>query len=105
MRRVAGFVLALAMCAWATPQEGPQVMTRGNATAGTISAIKGDTLTLKSMAGGDATVKLTDKTEYRNGQDPAKLADFKVGDMVVVRGTQENGVWTAERIIRGMMNG
>src|SRR5205085_9316346 len=54
---------------------------------------------------GDVTVKVSDKAEFRNGQDAAKLANFKVGDMVMVRGTQENGVWTAERVVGGLKGG
>ena len=40
--------------------------------------------------GTTAKVKLTDKTEYRKDRQSAKLADFKVGDLVFVRG-EENG--------------
>jgi Domain of unknown function (DUF5666) len=32
------------------------------------------------------TVKITDKTEFRKDRQPAKLADFKAGDGVMVRG-------------------
>ena len=42
------------------------------------------------MDGGSVTVKLTDKTEYRKDRQSAKLADFKVGDMVLIR-TEGNG--------------
>src|SRR5205085_6190229 len=83
-------VLAASLCACALAQDAPQggrVMMPGNMTAGTIKAIKGDTITLQVIMGGEATVKLTDKTEFRMGQggDAAKLADFKVGDMVAIR--------------------
>jgi hypothetical protein len=32
------------------------------------------------------TVKVTPQTEFRKDREPAKVADFKVGDMVAVRG-------------------
>jgi hypothetical protein len=38
--------------------------------------------------GTNVTVKLTDKTEFRKDRQPAKLADFKVGDFVMVRGDE-----------------
>jgi hypothetical protein len=38
--------------------------------------------------GSTATVKITDKTEYRKDKQAAKLADFKVGDIVFVRGEE-----------------
>jgi hypothetical protein len=38
--------------------------------------------------GSTARVKITDKTEYRKDRQPAKLGDFKVGDMVFVRGEE-----------------
>ncbi len=100
MKRIACAVIALVLCVWAQER---QIMMPANMTAGTIGAIKGDTITLKSVMGGaDVTVKVTDKTEYRNGQDAGKLSDLKVGDMVAVRGTQEKGVWNADRVIGGL---
>jgi uncharacterized protein DUF5666 len=34
------------------------------------------------------TVKLTPQTEFRKDREPAKVTDFKVGDMVMVRGDE-----------------
>jgi hypothetical protein len=69
---------------------------RGQGVVGTISAINGNTVTLKSFNGGTATVNITSQTMFRKDQQSAKLSDFKVGDMVFVRGepTGEN-TWTA----------
>lgn len=58
---------------------------RGKFVGGKIKAIKDGTLELTRMDGASVTVKLTDKTEYRRDRQTAKLADFKVGDMVFVR--------------------
>jgi hypothetical protein len=52
---------------------------------GKITSIKDGVLELAKMDGASVTVKLTDKTEYRKDRQSAKLADFKVGDMVLIR--------------------
>ncbi|HKE34067.1 MAG TPA: DUF5666 domain-containing protein [Candidatus Acidoferrum sp.] len=58
---------------------------RGRGVAGKITAIKDRALELTRMDGASLAVKLTDKTEYRKDRQNAKLADFKVGDMVFIR--------------------
>jgi len=62
------------------PEEG-----RGLPLVGKITAINKGSLELAKPDGSTATVKLTDKTEYRKDRQGAKLGDFKVGDMVFVR--------------------
>jgi hypothetical protein len=52
---------------------------------GKITAIKDGALGLTRPDGNSMTVRITDKTEYRKDQQSAKLADFKVGDMVFIR--------------------
>src|SRR5579872_62905 len=54
--------------------------------AGTISAINGSALTVKTMDGQTAQVNISDKTQFRKDRQPATLADFKVGDQIFVRG-------------------
>src|SRR5215472_13753758 len=70
------------------PQEGAS-----RPIFGEITAIKDGTLELTRPDGNSMTVKITDKTEYRKDQQSAKLADFKVGDMVFIRaeGTADTG--------------
>ena len=58
---------------------------RGQFVGGKITSIKDGVLELARMDGASVTVKLTDKTEYRKDRQSAKLADFKVGDIVFVR--------------------
>ena len=60
--------------------EGP-----GRPVFGKITAIKQGALELARPDGTNVTVKITDKTEYRKDRQSAKLSDFKVGDMVLVR--------------------
>jgi hypothetical protein len=73
---------------------------RMNGTAGTITAIEGDTLTLKTLDGKEAKVRISDKTAFRKDRNEAKLADFKAGDMVFIRGEQNpDGSWAAQNVI------
>ena len=70
----------------------------GPGVSGTITAIGSNSITLKTMDGQTAQVALSDKTEYRKDRQPAKLADFKVGDMVFVRGEKSGDAWQAEMV-------
>jgi hypothetical protein len=85
------FLLAAtsALAQEAVPQGAGQtqrpVEWRGRGVMGKITSIKDGALELTRMDGGSVTLKLTDKTEYRKDRQSAKLADFKVGDMVLIR--------------------
>lgn len=65
---------------------------------GTVTAINGNTFTIKQMDGSTAQVQVSDKTRYRKNRQDAQLSDFKVGDMVIVRGEQKDGVWQADML-------
>jgi len=54
--------------------------------AGTITAIEKTRLSLTTADGKTVTVNLSADTRYRKDRQPAALADFKVGDMVMVGG-------------------
>lgn len=71
---------------------------RGPGVGGTITAINGNTITLKTMNGDTAQVNVSDSTRFRKDRQEAKLSDLKVGDNVMVRGQQTNGVWQAEMV-------
>jgi hypothetical protein len=115
-RKFAVFLLLSGAMAWAQADQPPQSQDqqqppsqqqRGHGrradfqgTGGTITAISGDTLTLKTMSGGTATIKLTSSTVYRRDRQDAKLTDFKVGDMVMVRGEPAGeNTWTAQGVM------
>jgi hypothetical protein len=118
-RKLAALFLLSGAIAWAQADQSPQAQDqqqppsqqqrgdrgygrRGDfqGTGGTITAINGDTLTLKTMNGGTATVKLTTSTIYRRDRQDAKLTDFKVGDMVMVRGESAGeNTWTAQGVM------
>ena len=67
--------------------------------AGTITAISDSSMTVKTLDGQTVQVSLSDKTQFRKDRQPAKLADFKVGDDIAVRGEQKDGVWQAEAVV------
>jgi Domain of unknown function (DUF5666) len=55
---------------------------------GRITAIRDGAIDVATPDGRTVTVKLTGQTEFRKDREPAKVADFKVGDMVMVRGDE-----------------
>lgn len=81
------------------PREG-----RGQALLGKITSIGNGTLELAKADGTAATVKITDKTEFRKDRQEAKLADFKVGDMVLVR-AEDGGQGLTALLIAGRTGG
>jgi len=64
---------------------------RGLAVFGKITAIKDGALELTKPDGNPATVKITDKTEFRKDRQSAKLSDFKVGDLVFIHVDDSGG--------------
>lgn len=80
------------------PGHGPREGRHGPGVAGTITAINNNSISVKTMDGQAAQVSVSDKTEFRKDRQPAKLSDFKVGDMIFVRGEQKDGIWQAEMI-------
>jgi Domain of unknown function (DUF5666) len=81
------------------PQEG-----RGQPLVGKITAINKGSLEVAKPDGTTATVKITDETEYRRDRQSAKLEDFKVGDMVLVRG-EENADHSVTALMIGGRSG
>jgi hypothetical protein len=72
---------------------------------GKIAAIHSDSIDLTDQNGATVTVKLSDKTEFRKDRQPAKRGDFKVGDIVIVRGEENSDhTWAAQMIAARSMN-
>ncbi len=109
--------LVLATSIWAqTPDSPPQGQDQGasprsgrgqgrggpmegHGVAGKITAISSGSMELTRPDGTTVTVKLTDSTEFRKDRQPAKIADFKVGDLVFVRGDENaDHTYTAQMI-------
>jgi Domain of unknown function (DUF5666) len=71
---------------------------------GVITAIESGVITLQGRDGSSVTVKLTPETEFRKERQPAKLADFKTGDRVLVAGEMGKGnIITARFVAAGGM--
>jgi hypothetical protein len=83
----------------ATRQGGPEVSRRegegrGRGVFGKISAFEADSIEVTGPDGTKVSIKLTSSTEFRKDRQPAKIGDFKVGDMVMVRTDQSVGAGT-----------
>jgi preprotein translocase subunit YajC len=67
---------------------------------GKITAIHDQSIELAGPDGETLTIKITGDTRFRKEREAAKLSDFKVGDLVGVRGEQnEDHTWTAQTIL------
>lgn len=71
----------------------------GHGVIGRITAINNQAIELTLPDGTSASVKLTDKTEFRKDRQPAKISAFKVGEFIFVRGDQNaDHVYVAQLI-------
>jgi hypothetical protein len=61
---------------------------QGRPLFGKITALSNGAMQLATPDGTTISVRITDKTEFRKDRQPATLADFKVGDIVFVRGDE-----------------
>jgi hypothetical protein len=75
-------------------QRGP----RGPRTTGTITAIDGTKITIKTLDGATVVIKTGTETQYRKDRQAAKLSDFKVGDEIFVGGELKDGVVQAKMV-------
>jgi hypothetical protein len=98
----------LALTAQDAPERKPgQGPGEGRAPLfGKITVVQSGSIEITNVDGQAVSIKLTDKTEFRKDRQPAKRTDFKVGDLILVRG-EENGdhTWTAQVIAARSMNG
>ena len=76
------------------PQNGPRPVF------GKITAIQNGVMEITGPDGKTVKVRYTDQTQFRKDRQPVKASDFKVGDMVAVRG--EEG---ADHVINATMVG
>src|SRR5438445_5532693 len=91
----------------AAPAAGQRRITNdgpGQPLLGKITTINKGSMELAKPDGTTATVRITDKTEYQRDRQGAKLADFKVGDMVFVRG-EENADHSVTALLIGGRSG
>jgi len=73
---------------------------------GKITAVHNNSLEVLDTNGDTVTVKTNAQTEFKKDRQPAKRTDFKVGDIIIVRG-EENAdhSWTAQAVAARSMNG
>lgn len=72
---------------------------------GKITAMRDGAIELTTQDGQTLTVKLTNQTEFRKDREPAKAADFKLGDMVMVRGDENADHSVTARIVGARTGG
>ncbi len=82
------------------PEDG-----RGQPLFGKITAINKGSMELARPDGSTVTVKFSEKTEYRRDRQGAKLSDFKVGDVVIVRGEENADHSVTAQTIGGRSGG
>ena len=95
-----------------TPQDAPEKQAgQGPGEGriplfGKITAVQSGSIEIMNADGETVSIKLTGKTEFRKDRQPAKRTDFKVGDLIIVRGEEnDNHTWTAQVIAARSMNG
>ena len=66
---------------------------------GKLTAVNGQSIQITKQDGSVVTVKVNENTRFRKDRQDAVLADFKVGDMVFVRGAENpDHTWTADML-------
>jgi Domain of unknown function (DUF5666) len=99
-------------CAQDEPAGPPQQQGQGRGgreggrpVFGKITAVNNSSIEITNPDGQAVTVKITADTEFRKDRQPAKLSDFKVGDMVMVRGEQNGDNTVTAKMIGGRTGG
>ncbi|MGW0038328.1 DUF5666 domain-containing protein [Gordonia sp. NPDC003376] len=80
-------------------------MRTGRGVIGQITAINGDTWTVRTGDNTDITVTVGGETGFGTGRAPAERSDFAVGDEVVVAGLRDGDTMTATRIAKASDRG
>lgn len=79
-----------------TPERGGE---RRPGLFGKLTAVHDQSIEITTQKGDVVTVKIGGATQFRKDREAAKLSDFKVGDIVFVRGEENSDhTWTAEII-------
>src|SRR5580658_7429697 len=73
---------------------------------GKITAVHDGSLDVMDTNGDTVSVKISGQTEFRKDRQPAKRTDFKVGDIIVVRGDENpDHSWTAQTVAARSVSG
>ena len=78
---------------------------QGQPVFGKITAIHDGVIELARPDGSIITVKISGSTEYRKDRQPAKLEDFKVGEVVFVRGEENADHTVTAQMVGGRTGG
>lgn len=86
-------------------QQGPAfAMGSGRMVRGTVSAVAGDKITLKTENGDVYTVALTANTRVMKGRENAKVADVKVGDGIGAMGEMDQPTKTVHALFVSLVD-
>ena len=86
------------------PQGGPD--ERRLPLFGKITALHDNSMDVLDTNGDTIAVKFNGQTQFRKDRQPAKRTDFKVGDIILVRGQEAaDHSWTAEVVAARSLNG
>ncbi|HEY2823461.1 MAG TPA: DUF5666 domain-containing protein [Candidatus Acidoferrum sp.] len=74
---------------------------------GKITALHDGSIDVLDTNGDTISVKFNGQTQFRKDRQPAKRTDFKVGDIILVRGQEaaDHHSWTAEVVAARSLNG
>jgi len=79
--------------------DGPRGGGAARGVGGEITAIQGTLITLHTFRGETAQVRVTSETQFQRDGTPATLADFHVGERIMVLGSKgDDGVWVAQGV-------
>jgi Domain of unknown function (DUF5666) len=83
-----------------TAEQMARMQNMGDRAFGQIVSINGNQIKVHNRQG-DKTITLTDQTTFMKDGQPSALKDLKVGDRIFASGKEENGQFTADRIMSG----
>ncbi len=79
--------------------------TAGDRAFGEIVSIEGHQLKIRNPRQGDRTITVNDQTSFLKDGQPITLKDLKPGDRIFAVGKEENGQFTATRVMSGQFRG
>lgn len=65
---------------------------------GTVASVSATSITVHTQKSGDKEVAINDKTTFEGQSGPAKLADLKVGDRVVIHADKDGNKLVAHTV-------
>ncbi len=100
---VLGAVFALPMMVQAqdgqdTPAQGRAAFAGGQMVRGTVTAVSGETLTIKTDAGETFQVAVSANTRLNKDRQPVKVADIKIGDSIGAMGVLDPATKTVHAV-------